>query len=153
VGVVLISGATGFKIEKTILIGLASAFSYSLSNLASKTGVTLQPDAFLSATTGAAAGFLFTAAYIAATKQTKRLRINRLSLSYFAACGLLSSVGWLTMMTALETGSVSVVTTIVYSYPLFTLLFTRLLIKDEKLTTKTILGSALIVAGVAMVTL
>ena len=153
VGVVLISGATGFKIEKTLLIGLASAFSYSLSNLASKTGVTLQPDAFLSATTGAAAGFLFTAAYIAATKQTKRLRINRLSLSYFAACGLLSSAGWLTMMTALETGSVSVVTTIVYSYPLFTLLFTRLLIKDEKLTTRTILGSALIVAGVATVTL
>jgi drug/metabolite transporter (DMT)-like permease len=57
------------------------------------------------------------------------------------------------MMTALETGSVSVVTTIVYSYPLFTLLFTRLLIKDEKLTTRTILGSALIVAGVATVTL
>jgi drug/metabolite transporter (DMT)-like permease len=153
VGVVLISGATGFKIEKTLLIGITSALSYSLSNLASKTGVTLQPDAFLSATTGATAGFLFTAAYIVATKQTGSLRINRLSLSYFAACGLLSSAGWLTMMTALEIGSVSVVTTIVYSYPLFTLLFTRILIKDEKLTTRTILGSALIVAGVAAVTL
>ena len=153
VGVVLISGATGFKIEKNLLIGITSALSYSLSNLASKTGVTLQPDAFLSATTGATAGFLFTAAYIVATKQTGSLRINRLSLSYFAACGLLSSAGWLTMMTALEIGSVSVVTTIVYSYPLFTLLFTRILIKDEKLTTRTILGSALIVAGVAAVTL
>jgi len=153
VGVVLISGATGFKIEKNLLIGITSALSYSLSNLASKTGITLQPDVFLSATTGATAGFLFTAAYIVATKQTGSLRINRLSLSYFAACGLLSSAGWLTMMTALEIGSVSVVTTIVYSYPLFTLLFTRILIKDEKLTTRTILGSALIVAGVAAVTL
>jgi len=59
VGVALISGAGGFKIEKTLLVGLGSALAYSLSNIASKSGVQIQPDPFLSATTGAVAGLLF----------------------------------------------------------------------------------------------
>jgi drug/metabolite transporter (DMT)-like permease len=57
------------------------------------------------------------------------------------------------MMAALETGPVSVVTTIVYSYPLFALITTRLLMREEKLTTRTIAGSTLVVLGVAIVTL
>jgi drug/metabolite transporter (DMT)-like permease len=57
------------------------------------------------------------------------------------------------MMQALETGPVSVITTIVYSYPLFALLFTRFLIRDENLTVRTVVGSTLVVLGVAIVTL
>lgn len=152
-GVALISGASGFKIEKALLVGLASALAYSLSNIASKSGVQLQPDPFLSATTGAVAGLAFISVYLAATGQTRDLGISRASLACFAATGVLSSVGWLTMMKALETGSVSVVTTIVYSYPLFALITTRLLMREEKLTTRTIIGSTLIVLGVAIVTL
>ena len=152
-GVALISGASGFKIERALLIGLASALAYSLSNIASKSGVQIQPDPFLSATTGAVAGLLFISLYLAATRQTGDLHIGRPSLACFAATGVLSSIGWLAMMAALETGSVSVVTTIVYSYPLFALLFTRFLIRDERLTTRTVIGSTLVVVGVAVVTL
>jgi len=153
VGVALISGASGFKVEKALLVGLCSALAYSLSNIASKSGVMLQPDSFLSATTGAVAGLTFITLYLIATKQTRDLGISRQSLACFAATGVLSSIGWLTMMSALETGSVGVVTTIVYSYPLFALITTRLLIKEEKLTRRTIAGSMLVVLGVAIVTL
>lgn len=152
-GVALISGASGFKIEKALLVGLASALAYSLSNIASKSGVLLQPDPFLSATTGAVAGLIFISVYLTATKQTRDLDISRQSLSCFAATGVLSSIGWLTMMKALEIGSVGVVTTIVYSYPLFALITTRLLMREEKLTMRTIIGSTLVVVGVAIVTL
>jgi drug/metabolite transporter (DMT)-like permease len=152
-GVALISGASGFKMEKALLVGLASALAYSLSNIASKSGVLLQPDPFLSATTGAVAGLAVISAYLIATGQTRDLGISRQSLACFAATGVLSSVGWLTMMAALETGSVGVVTTIVYSYPLFALITTRLLMKEEKFTTRTVLGSTLVVVGVAIVTL
>jgi drug/metabolite transporter (DMT)-like permease len=152
-GVALISGAHGFKIERALLVGLVSALAYSLSNIASKSGIQLQPDPFLSATTGAVAGLLFITLYLAATKQTRDLHIGRSSLACFAATGILSSIGWLAMMAALETGPVSVVTTIVYSYPLFALLTTRLLIRDEKFSTRTVVGSALVVLGVAIVTL
>jgi drug/metabolite transporter (DMT)-like permease len=152
-GVALISGASGFKIEKALLVGLASALAYSLSNIASKSGIQLQPDSFFSATTGAVAGLTFITIYILATKQTGDLKITRSSLACFAATGVLSSIGWLTMMQALQTGSVGVVTTIVYSYPLFALITTRILMKDEKLSTRTIIGSVLVVVGVAIVTL
>jgi drug/metabolite transporter (DMT)-like permease len=152
-GVALISGASGFKIEKALLIGLASALAYSLSNIASKSGVQIQPEPFLSATVGAVAGLVFITAYIAATGQTRELGISRGSLACFAATGVLSSIGWLAMMAALETGSVGVVTTIVYSYPLFALITTRLLMREEKLTTRTIIGSTLVVLGVAIATL
>ncbi len=153
VGVALISGAGSFKIEKTLLVGLGSALAYSLSNIASKSGVQIQPDPFLSATTGAVAGLLFISLYLTLTGQTRDLGINRSSLAYFAATGVLSSIGWLTMMQALETGPVSVITTIVYSYPLFALLFTRFLIREENLTVRTVVGSTLVVLGVAIVTL
>jgi drug/metabolite transporter (DMT)-like permease len=153
VGIALISGAAGFKIEKALLVGLGSALAYSLSNIASKSGVQIQPDPFLSTTIGAVSGLLFISIYLALTGQTRDLSINRSSLAYFAATGVLSSVGWLTMMQAFETGPVSVITTIVYSYPLFALLFTRFLIREEKLTVRTVAGSVLIVVGVATVTL
>jgi drug/metabolite transporter (DMT)-like permease len=152
-GVALISGASGFKIEKALLVGLASALAYSLSNIASKSGILLQPDPFLSATAGAVAGLIFISVYLSATKQTRDLDISRQSLACFVATGVLSSIGWLTMMKALETGSVGVVTTIVYSYPLFALITTRLLMREEKLTVRTIIGSTLVVVGVAIVTL
>jgi drug/metabolite transporter (DMT)-like permease len=152
-GVALISGASGFKIEKALLVGLASAFAYSLSNIASKSGVLLQPDPFLSATAGAVAGLIFISVYLTTTNQTRDLDISFQSLVCFAATGVLSSIGWLTMMKALETGSVGVVTTIVFSYPLFALITTRLLMREEKLTKRTIMGSTLVVVGVAIVTL
>lgn len=152
-GVALISGASSFKVEKALLVGLASALAYSLSNIASKSGVLIQPDAFLSATAGAVAGLAFITAYLAATGQTRDLAVSRHSLACFTATGVLSSIGWLTMMSALETGSVGVVTTIVFSYPLFALITTRLLMKEEKFSTRTVIGSTLVVLGVAIVTL
>ena len=152
-GIVLISGAIGFKMEKSLLWGLVSAFAYSLSNIASKSGILIQPDPFLSTATGSVAGLIFISIYLISTGQTKDLRISRQSLAYFAITGFLSSIGWLSMMKAFETGPVSVVTTIVYSYPLFALLFTRFLIKEEKLTIRTVIGSILVVVGVAVVTL
>ena len=152
-GVALISGASGFKVEKALLVGLASSLAYSLSNIASKSGVLIQPNPFLSATAGAVAGLAFITAYLAASGQMRDLAVSRHSLACFAATGVLSSIGWLTMMSALETGSVGVVTTIVFSYPLFALITTRLLMKEEKLSTRTVIGSTLVVLGVAIVTL
>jgi len=150
-GVALISGAQGFTVDRLFLVGLASALSYSLSNIAGKAGLNAQPDPFLSAQVGAAAGLLFYTLYFAATRQS--LKVGRESLGLFAATGLLSSVGWLAMMKALELGAVSTVTTIVFSYPLISLILTRVLIRDEVLTARTVVGSVLVVLGVVAVIL
>jgi drug/metabolite transporter (DMT)-like permease len=152
-GIALISGAESFKVEKALFIGLISTFSYAMSNIVSKMGLNAQPDPFLSAQAGAAAGLLFFLIYITLTGQTSNVRIPRTSLLYFSATGVFSSVGWLAMMKALELGSVSIVTTIVYSYPLFSLAFTRMMIKEEKLSKRVVVGSVLVVIGVAVVVL
>ena len=152
-GIVLVSGARGFKVEKALLIGMASALSYSLSNIAGKMGLSIQPDPYLSSQRGAAAGLLFFVVYLAFTSRAGSLRIGMLSLLYFSATGIVSSVGWIAMMKALELGSVSVVTTIVFSYPLFSIIFTRLMIREEPLRGTTVIGSILIVLGVVIVTL
>ena len=153
VGIVLISGATGFKMERALVISLLSTFSYSLSNIFSKAGLRVQPDPFLSAQINAASGLLFFIAYLAITRQRTAFKVGRNGLICFTATGVLSSIGWLTLMKALELGVVSVVTTIVYSYPLLTLVLGRVFLREEKLDKRTVIGSALIVAGVAIVTL
>jgi drug/metabolite transporter (DMT)-like permease len=153
VGIALISGAKSFKVERALVVSLLSALSYSLSNIVSKAGLETQPDPFLSAQTNATAGLLFLIAYLIATSQRTALRVGRNGLICFIATGALSSIGWLTLMKALEIGVVSIVTTIVYSYPLFTLILGRLFFKEERLSRRTIAGSILIVAGVAVATL
>lgn len=153
VGIVLISGAKGFKVEKALIVSLLSAFSYSLSNIVSKAGLKAHPDPFLSAQANATAGLFFLITYLVATGQRTALRVEKSELMCFIATGVLSSIGWLTLMKALEIGVVSIVTTIAYSYPLFTLVLGRLFLREERLGVRTVVGSALVVAGVAIVTL
>jgi drug/metabolite transporter (DMT)-like permease len=153
VGIVFISGAKGFKVEKVLLIGLISTLSYALSNIVSKAGLRIEADPFLSAQVGAASGLLFFLVYIMMTNRDGGVKVSKAYLLYFIATGVFMSIGWLAMMEALKLGSVSVVTTIVYSYPLFTLLLTRLLLKEERFGGKEVVGSILVVVGVAFVAL
>ena len=152
-GIVLISRAKGFKVEKVFLIGLISTLSYALSNIVSKVGLRVEPDPFLSAQVGAVAGLLFFLIYMTLINQGSRAKIQKMNLLYFIVTGIFSSIGWLAMMEALKLGSVSIVTTIVYSYPLFALLLTRLLLKEERFGGREVVGSILVVTGVALVTL
>lgn len=153
VGILLISGARGFRLEKALIVGLFSALSYSMSNIVSKMGLMIQADSVLSAQAGTLAGLLFILSYIIVTQQHGSLKIDRPSFAYFVATGLVSSLGWIALMKALETGVPSVVTTIVYSYPLFSLFFTRSFLRDEKLSMRVVAGSVLVVVGVVVVTL
>ncbi|MEM3369158.1 MAG: EamA family transporter, partial [Thermoproteota archaeon] len=124
-----------------------------LSNIISKAGLQIEPDPYLSAQVGATASLIFFLAYIIFANQRNSIKVPKTSLLYFIATGVIMSVGWLAMMSALKLGSVSIVTTIVYSYPLFTLLLTKLLLKEERFGKREILGSISIVFGVTLVTL
>ncbi|MEM0053391.1 MAG: DMT family transporter [Nitrososphaeria archaeon] len=152
-GIILASGAREFKIEKALAIALAATLSYALSNIISKAGLQIEPDPYLSAQVGATASLIFFLAYIIFANQRNSIKVPKTSLLYFIATGVIMSVGWLAMMSALKLGSVSIVTTIVYSYPLFTLLLTKLLLKEERFGKREILGSISIVFGVTLVTL
>ncbi|MGC8912260.1 MAG: EamA family transporter [Nitrososphaeria archaeon] len=92
----------------------------------------MESDPYLSARVGATTSLTFFLAHIILTGERNNIKVPKTSLLYFIATRIVMSIGWLAMMTALKIGSVSIVTTIVYSYPLFTLILTKLLLKEEK---------------------
>ncbi|UCH57727.1 MAG: EamA family transporter, partial [Candidatus Bathyarchaeota archaeon] len=72
----------------------------------------------------------------------------------YSAAGAFQAVGWFALMVAMEMGTVAVVTTIVFSYPLFSLLLSWMFLREqEEVTLRVIAGCVLIVAGVVAVTL
>ena len=79
--------------------------------------------------------------------------MNRDSVWWLAGSGVVNAVAWITITMAINLGKVSVVTSIVYSYPLFSLLLSRLIIRNELINRFMIMGSMLIVLGVAIVSL
>jgi uncharacterized membrane protein len=76
------------------------------------------------------------------------LRYHRRALPWFALSGLLNGLAVILMYEGLRQGSVTVVSPIVASYPIFTLLLSGLLLRDERLTARVAVGVALTVVGV-----
>lgn len=154
-GVYLLSGAgdESFR-SRALVIPILSATSYALSNVIRKAGLNIQPDAILGAQVGAVAGTLSFFLYLAATGRLSEIKAKRRSLGYFSASGLSSSLGWIALMMAMQRGTVAVVTTIVFSYPLFSLLLSWLFLRgQEDLSRNVVIGCVIIVVGVILVSI
>jgi len=154
-GVYLLSGVGDESFRSSALvIPILSATSYALSNVIRKAGLNIQPDPILGAQVGAAAGTMGFFLYLAVTGKLSEIKANRRSLGYFSASGLLSSLGWIALMMAMQRGTVAVVTTIVFSYPLFSLLLSWLFLRgQEDLSRNVVIGCVVIVVGVILVSL
>lgn len=71
---------------------------------------------------------------------------------FFIAAGFFSSTGVASVFSAVERADVVVVSPISSTYPLFTLVFAAVLLADlERLNPRIILGAALVVIGVAII--
>ena len=99
------------------------------------------------------AGLIACVLYLGVKDGFKSLQLNRDSVWWLAGSGIVNAAAWITITMAINLGKVSVVTSIVYSYPLFSLLLSRLIIRNELVNWFMILGSMLIVLGVAIVSL
>ncbi|MGD2141945.1 MAG: DMT family transporter [Candidatus Bathyarchaeota archaeon] len=154
-GVYLLSGAQRRSVRIwELMIPILSAFSYALSNVIRKAALNIQSEPILGAQVGAVAGTISFLLYLAAAGRLKEVRIGKKSLVYFSAAGIIASIGWISLMQATKMGRVSVVTTIVFSYPLFSLLLSWFLLREqESITNEVITGCVVIVAGVILVSL
>jgi uncharacterized membrane protein len=75
------------------------------------------------------------------------------SLAYFAAAGLAENVGVFMNVVALGMGRVSVVTPLYGTAPIFVLILAPFFLRDvERLTTRVVVGTLLIVFGVYLIT-
>jgi len=155
IGIFLLTGVTRQTFGGgALVVPFLSAFSYSLANVIRKAALNLQPEPTLGAQIGAMTGSLCLLSYLMATGRLGEIRTDRSGLGYFSAAGVTQALGWFALMVAMEMGTVAVVTTIVFSYPLFSLLLSWMFLRgQEEINLRVIAGCVLIVAGVIAVTL
>jgi drug/metabolite transporter (DMT)-like permease len=131
-----------------LLLPLSGAAVRALAQTLGKLGLNLWPSPFAATLIG----YTVSGAAIWALPRTREPHsgVRAKAIAWFAAAGALNGSALLLFYHALESGSVSVIAPLVALYPLFTILFSRVFIRSEVLTRRTVGGALLAVAGVAL---
>jgi drug/metabolite transporter (DMT)-like permease len=135
----------------SVYLPLTASLLFAVSNIIRKLGTNIQPDAVLGAQSSTLAGLLSFILYLAFKGGLKDIQFSRRNIPWLAGSGLVNAFAWIALTMAINLGRVSVVSSIIYSYPLFSVVLTRVLLKEEKLTLQVVVGSLLIVIGVIVV--
>ena len=156
VGIAVISGkseAVDFK-KTDLLIPLMAACFYAASSTFRKVGLNILPEAVLGAVVGAMMSLIIYPIYLTATQKLGDFRLSKSSLPYLIVGGIVVSVTWISMFYAFNLGSVSVVSSLMGTSPLFSLMLSTVLLKDtEKITKNVVIGSIVIVAGIIIISM
>ena len=151
VGITLVTWQRGLGWRHVLSVGvlaaLGSALSYGIRPLFLKYGL----DAANLPLTGALIGAVAALVYAAVLTPNSELwfGLREKSLGLFAASGILQALGFLALTFGLSNEDVSIVYPVTATAPLFTLLFTALMLrKTERLNWRIVLGAFAITAGV-----
>jgi drug/metabolite transporter (DMT)-like permease len=122
----------------------------ALAHVLSKAALALWPNPFAAAL----AGYTVSSAVVwAAPRGADAPRYTRRGIAWFAATGLLNGSAVLALYSALERGPVVLVSPIAATYPLFTLAFSALWLREERLSGALVAGMVLTVTGVIVLLL
>lgn len=133
-----------------LLLPLSGAALRGIAQTLSKLGLVLWPNPFAATLIGyTVSGAAIWGATLALPNSEPR-RFRPAAVPWFSGAGVLNGCAVLLLYHALQTGRVAVVAPLVALYPLFTMLFSALILKSEVLTRRTVLGSLLAVAGVVI---
>jgi drug/metabolite transporter (DMT)-like permease len=134
-----------------LVLPFSGAVLRGVAQTLTKFGLLLWPSPF----TAALVGYTTSAAVMwgadAASSARAARRISRAGVLWFMAVGVLNGSAVLLMYHALNIGSVSAVSPIVATYPLFTMLFSAMFLRTETLSTKAVAGVILAISGVAVI--
>lgn len=153
-GIILVTWQRGAGVRRLIDVGLlaalGSALSYGIRPLFLEFGLDKADVPMTAAFIGALAAF----AYASAFTRPSMLRgeFAKPSIRFFAAGGVLQAFGFLALTFGLSAGDVSVVYPVTSTAPLFTVIFTALLLRNtERLSARIVVGAAAVVGGVAWI--
>ena len=136
-----------------IVWALLASACYGLSVTTRKVGYNLLNSPILGATTGAFASLSVYLAFVTvARRETLTSTGAKKATLFFVFAGACSSLGLLTSHVATSWGAVTIVSTLVGSYPLFSLVLSYLVLR-ETITVKTLIGSAFVILGVIVVSM
>ena len=91
--------------------------------------------------------------YLSVKGGFSKIELGEGNVKWFVGAGVFNAVAWIAITSAIGVGDVSVVSSIIYSYPLFSMLFSRWIISDDPFTRNMIIGCLLISLGVIVVLL
>ena len=92
--------------------------------------------------------------YLVATNRFNKIDVNRDNAPLLVGAGVVNAFAWIVLTLSISLGRVSVMSAIIYSYPLFSVILARFLLKDTEVLSKyTVAGCVLIVLGVVIVSL
>lgn len=156
-GVVLATSRTGGTPfgsirYRDLLFPIAGAVIYGSVQLVRKVGVDLVPEPTVGAAVNLTTSWVIVGAFLIASSDGRSaLSMPRNDLVYFSLAGVASSLGLASLYAALLSGTVVVVTPILNATPLFGLVLAYILLRDrEPFTPRVVVGTALVVVGVAL---
>ena len=142
-------GARGVLGGAMWLAWMAAALR-AVAHVLAKAGLALWPQPFAAALLG----YTVSSAVVWATPRGREPRpYDRRGIGWFVATGVLNGAAVLLLYSALERGPVVLVSPIAATYPLFTLAFSALWLREERLSGALIGGTVLTVAGVVVLLL
>lgn len=157
-GITLLSLRSGAakKIRlRYVFYPLLASFLAGFSQILRKFGLAAVPHPVLAAAVTATTSLVVVSLSLwVGSRRKKVLALNKGCFPFYLAAGLAVSLGMVTIYYALDLGKVVVVIPISSTGPLFTLTLTALFLKGvERVTLKIVLGAALIISGVILLTL
>ncbi len=140
--------------SSALVLPIASAIFYGASSVTRKAALNILPESAFGAVVGAMASLAVFAIYLLMSQKTDELQVNWGGGKFWVVNGVVVTLAWLAMFSALTVGKVSVVTALGGTNPLFAVILSALLLKDsEKLNSRIIIGCLAIVAGAAVISL
>lgn len=135
-----------------IVFPVAAALVAAVSQNLRRGGLLIFPDPYVGAAVATTTSLVLFAAALAVVGRLRLIVPGRQSLPFFGAAALLSAVAQVLNFAALSKGEVSVMVPLLDTTPLFILLFSAIFLKElEKVTTRIVFGTLLMVAGVVII--
>lgn len=136
-----------------LLFPLGAAMLASVSQNIRKMGLNATGEPLLSSTVSIVTSFLCLVGSLSLSGNIRSLNFSRHCLPYYVSAAVFALVGQLFTFYALYRGQVSVVSPIINTTPLFIVGFTALFLRgEEKITKLVVIGVALLVLGIAVIT-
>jgi drug/metabolite transporter (DMT)-like permease len=150
-GLLLLSARAPLRVAPgwRLALPLSGAILRGVAQTLTKLGLLLWPSPFAAALVG----YTTSAAVMWGTHAAAQRgsRMSRTGMLWFVAVGTLNGGAVLLMYSALNIGSVSVVSPIVATYPLFTMVFSAVFLKTETLSPRAVAGVTLAICGVGII--
>ena len=140
----------GRLLRVALLFATGAAVLRGLNHTIGKWGLESMPNVYMAAFVSFAVSFCCSFLVYRLRTGTLMVRLPRAGVGYFVLTGVIIAIAIVCMYGGLVTGRVVVVSPIIAAYPLFTL-FTALMFRQERLSTKLAVGVCLVVGGVVLI--